>query len=128
MRRILVQSPADWAGAASGEGILTMTAPLPSSVTFADLLRYHRMVACLTQGELAGRGGLSLDAISTRERGARRRPRKDPVVLLAEALSLPAEERAAFAAAARRSLGDAVAAPPVGVLTTAATAVVAAHV
>jgi hypothetical protein len=41
----------------------TLTAP--SSVTFADLLRHHRTAA-----------GLTSDAISTLERGARRRPRK----------------------------------------------------
>ena len=73
---------------------------IPSSVTFADLLRHHRAAAGLTQEELAARAGLSVDAISTLERGARRRPRKETVALLAEALALPAEGRAAFAAAA----------------------------
>jgi tetratricopeptide (TPR) repeat protein/transcriptional regulator with XRE-family HTH domain len=79
-----------------------MAMAAPSSMTFADLLRHHRMAAGLTQAELAARAQLSLDAISTLERGARRRPRKDTIALLAEALALPAEERAAFAAAARR--------------------------
>ncbi|HEV2458120.1 MAG TPA: helix-turn-helix transcriptional regulator, partial [Ktedonobacterales bacterium] len=84
----------------------------PSSLTFADLLRHHRTAAGLTQEELAARAGLSSDAISTLERGARRRPRKDTVVLLADALALPDEEWAAFAAAARRSSTAALAATP----------------
>jgi ABC-type transport system substrate-binding protein/class 3 adenylate cyclase len=89
-----------------------MTAP--SSVTFADLLRHHRAAAGLTQEELAARAGLSADAISTLERGARRRPRKDTVALLAAALALPEEERAALATAARRSSAAALAATPPG--------------
>jgi transcriptional regulator with XRE-family HTH domain len=84
----------------------------PSSVTFADLLRHHRTAAGLTQEELAARAGVSSDAISTLERGARRRPRKDTVALLADALALPDEERAAFAAAARRSPAATLAATP----------------
>jgi ABC-type transport system substrate-binding protein/class 3 adenylate cyclase/DNA-binding XRE family transcriptional regulator len=83
-----------------------------SSLTFADLLRYHRAASGLTQEELAARAGLSSDAISTLERGARRWPRKDTVALLAAALALPDEERAAFAAAARRSSAAALAATP----------------
>ena len=85
----------------------------PSSLTFADLLRHHRASAGLTQEELAARAGLSVDAISLLERGARRRPRKDTVTLLADALALPDEERTAFAAAARRSsAAPLVATPP----------------
>jgi class 3 adenylate cyclase/ABC-type transport system substrate-binding protein len=90
---------------------------VPSSVTFADLLRHHRTAAGLTQEELAARAGLSSDAISTLERGARRRPRKDTVALLADALALPDEERAAFAAVARRSSAAALAATPPGAAT-----------
>ncbi len=77
-----------------------------SSLTFADLLRYHRTAAGLTQEELAERAHLSVDAISTLERGTRRTPRKDTVALLADALRLASEDRAAFvaaAAAARRA-------------------------
>jgi transcriptional regulator with XRE-family HTH domain len=85
----------------------------PSSLlTFADLLRYHRMAAGLTQEELAERASLSVDAVSMLERGARRRPRKDTIALLADALALPAEERAAFVLAARRSSAAALAATP----------------
>jgi class 3 adenylate cyclase/DNA-binding XRE family transcriptional regulator len=83
-----------------------------SSVTFADLLRHHRTAAGLTQEELAARAGLSSDAISTLERGVRRRPRKDTVALLADALALPDEERAALAAAARRTPAASLAATP----------------
>jgi class 3 adenylate cyclase/ABC-type transport system substrate-binding protein len=89
-----------------------MTAPSPSSITFADLLRHHRTAAGLTQEELAARAQLSRDAISTLERGTRRRPRKDTVALLADALALPDEERAAFATAARRSPASSLAATP----------------
>jgi ABC-type transport system substrate-binding protein/class 3 adenylate cyclase len=89
-----------------------MAAPSPSSITFADLLRHHRTAAGLTQEELAARAQLSRDAISTLERGTRRRPRKDTVALLAEALALPDEERTAFAAAARRSSAAALVATP----------------
>ena len=88
-----------------------MTAP-SSLLTFADLLRHHRIVAGLTQEELAARAQLSVDAVSMLERGARRRPRKDTVALLADALALPDEERAAFAAAARRAPASALAATP----------------
>jgi class 3 adenylate cyclase/ABC-type transport system substrate-binding protein len=83
------------------------------SVTFADLLRHHRTAAGLTQEELAARAGLSADAISTLERGARRRPRQDTIAALAEALALSDEERAAFAAA-RRSLAATLPATPPG--------------
>src|SRR5690242_21410283 len=83
-----------------------------SSLTFADLLRYHRTTAGLTQEELAARASLSVDAISTLERGTRRRPRKDTVTLLAEALHLSPEDCAAFTAAARRSSTGAPAATP----------------
>ena len=76
------------------------TAP---ELTFASLLRYHRLAARLTQEELAERAHLSVDAISTLERGARRSPRKDTVTLLADALALAPDDHAAFVAAARRS-------------------------
>lgn len=74
-----------------------------SELTFANLLRYHRLAAGLTQEELAERAHLSVDAISMLERGARRSPRKDTVRLLADAMALAPDDRAAFVAAARRS-------------------------
>jgi class 3 adenylate cyclase len=72
-------------------------------LTFANLLRYHRLAAGLSQEELAERAHLSVDAISMLERGARRSPRKDTVTLLADALALAPDDRAAFVAAVRRS-------------------------
>jgi ABC-type transport system substrate-binding protein/transcriptional regulator with XRE-family HTH domain len=86
-----------------------------TSLTFAELLRYHRMAAGLTQEELAALAQLSVDAISTLERGARRTPRKDTVALLADALNLLPEDRTTFLAAAtsaRRTTSAALAASP----------------
>jgi ABC-type transport system substrate-binding protein/class 3 adenylate cyclase len=86
----------------------------PTGVTFADLLRHHRLAAGLTQEELGAAAQLSVDAISLLERGARRHPRKDTVALLADALALADEERAAFVAAGRRSPPASLAATPPG--------------
>ena len=69
--------------------------------TFAELLRRQRTVAGLTQEELAGRCGLGVRTLRELERGTVRSPHRETVVLLAEGLGLAAEERAAFAAAAR---------------------------
>lgn len=82
-----------------------------SELTFANLLRYHRLAAGLSQEELAERAHLSVDAISSLERGARRSPRKDTVRLLADALALAPDDRAAFVAAARRSPATLAATP-----------------
>src|SRR5215831_18036618 len=70
--------------------------------SFGDLLATYRAAAGLTQEELAGRAGLSVDAVSLLERGARSSPRPRTVRLLADALGLGARERDAFAAAVRR--------------------------
>ncbi len=75
--------------------------PSDPSAPFGELLRRARRAAGLTQAELAARAGLSWRGITDLERGVRRRPRRDTVTLLAEALGLAGEERAAFAAAAR---------------------------
>jgi tetratricopeptide (TPR) repeat protein/transcriptional regulator with XRE-family HTH domain len=56
----------------------------------------------LTQEELAERAGLSTRAISALEQGANQAPRTDTLALLADALALDVEERAAFETAARR--------------------------
>ena len=55
---------------------------------FGDLLRRFRVAARLTQEELAERAHLSARAISDLERGAKARPHRDTVALLAEALQL----------------------------------------
>src|SRR5215469_16095091 len=70
--------------------------------TFADLLRRYRRAAGLTQGELAERAGLSVRGIADLERGARIAPRRDTLALLAQALDLEGDERAAFVKAGRR--------------------------
>jgi non-specific serine/threonine protein kinase len=82
------------------------------SSPFGDLLRRSREAAGLTQEELAARAGLSEHAISQLERGARQRPQRGTVVLLAEALGLAGPERSAFEAAARRRVVSRPAPPP----------------
>jgi transcriptional regulator with XRE-family HTH domain len=69
--------------------------------TFGALLRRFRLAVAVSQQELAQRAGLSVDAVSTLERGRRSLPRPDTIALLAHALGLSAKERAAFVAAAR---------------------------
>ncbi|MFJ9862589.1 NB-ARC domain-containing protein [Streptomyces sp. NPDC101165] len=51
-----------------------------------------REEACLTQGELAERSGLSVRAIRNLETGHTARPRRQSLLLLAEALGLPSRE------------------------------------
>jgi tetratricopeptide (TPR) repeat protein/transcriptional regulator with XRE-family HTH domain len=71
------------------------------SQAFGDLLRRHRVLAGITQEELAERAHLSARAISDLERGVKRAPRRDTVQLLVEALGLWGEARTAFVTAAR---------------------------
>src|SRR5579884_515104 len=72
-------------------------APAP----FGLLLRRYRRAAGLTQDELAERAGLSARGISDLERGARGRPYRDTVQMLADALALNPEDRAILLSAAR---------------------------
>jgi predicted ATPase/transcriptional regulator with XRE-family HTH domain len=67
--------------------------------SFAALLKRQRLLAGLTQEELAERAGLSREAISLLER-ALRRPYPDTLRRLADALTLGPPDRAAFFAAA----------------------------
>ncbi|MGI8688976.1 MAG: ATP-binding protein [Thermomicrobiales bacterium] len=69
--------------------------------SFALLLRRYRAAAGLTQDELAERSGRSARGISDLERGARERPHRDTVEMVADALDLSAEDRAILSAAAR---------------------------
>ena len=68
---------------------------------FGTVLKRYRLGAGLTQEELAERAHLSGRAITDLERGVRRAPRPDTVALLAEALALAPQDRAAFEVAAR---------------------------
>lgn len=74
--------------------------------SFAALLQQHRRSAGLTQQELAERSGVSIDAISSLERGLRSRPRSDTVAMIADALGLAAADRDAFSAASRSARLD----------------------
>jgi transcriptional regulator with XRE-family HTH domain len=73
-------------------------------ISFAALLRYHRVAAGLTQEDVAQRSGLSRRGISDIERGLKRRPYRNTVARLAKALSLADTERTAFEEAARASV------------------------
>lgn len=74
-----------------------------ATVAFGDLLRRFRSAAGLTQEELAERAAVSERAVSDLERAERRRPQRETLRLLADALDLTEDERAAFEAAARTS-------------------------
>ncbi len=71
-------------------------------LTFAQLLKHHRIAAGLTQEMLAERAGMASRSVSDLERGLRHSPYADTINKLADALRLSAEERAQFAGAARR--------------------------
>jgi len=77
-----------------------MTAAHPR-VSIGELLRQYRMASGMTQEELAERASVSARSISDLERGLDRRSRAETICLLADALHLSEEERAAFVAAAR---------------------------
>lgn len=71
------------------------------AVTFGSLLRHLRTEFGLTQEELAESAQLSVRAISDLERGVNATARKKTASLLADALKLVGQGRAAFEAAAR---------------------------
>ena len=83
-----------------------------SFTSFGALLRHHRLTAGLTQEELAERAGLSARGVQDLETGGRTSPRAETVRLLADALELDAEARAALLAAARPELARATPGPP----------------
>jgi predicted ATPase/DNA-binding XRE family transcriptional regulator len=78
---------------------------------FGALLRRYRVAHELTQEALAERAGLSVRTVSDLERGINLTPRKDTLLLLADALQLAAEERRHLEAAARPSAGMAMIVP-----------------
>jgi transcriptional regulator with XRE-family HTH domain len=71
-----------------------------TSLSFGPLLKRARRAARLTQAELAERAGFSVVYISMLERGARQ-PQPTTVALLADALVLSSDERAALEQAAQ---------------------------
>ena len=76
---------------------------------WGELLRHYRGRAGITQDELAGRAGLSARTIQDLERGRVGVPRRSTAELLARALRLSPEERAALEAAGRRPQAGATA-------------------
>ncbi len=82
------------------------------SPAFADLLRYHRVAAGLSQEALAMRSGLSLQAVSHLERGIRRGPRRETVAVLAAAMGLSATQTATLEGASHRRRSPRPAPPP----------------
>ncbi|HEY1626713.1 MAG TPA: helix-turn-helix domain-containing protein [Streptosporangiaceae bacterium] len=71
---------------------------------FGDRLRASRLVAGLSQEELAARSGISVRAISDMERGRTRWPHPASVHRLADALALTGSVRAEFVSGASRRL------------------------
>jgi transcriptional regulator with XRE-family HTH domain len=87
-------------GQGSGRPVVdVVTTP---SGSFGDLLRQYRRAAGLTQDELAERAQVSPRAISDLERGARNRPWRETIDLIATALALGATERSKLEDAARQ--------------------------
>ena len=70
--------------------------------SFGELLKHYRLARHLTQEALADRAGLSLGAINSLERGARRRPHQETLTRLADALTLSAQERTRLETAVHR--------------------------
>jgi predicted ATPase/DNA-binding XRE family transcriptional regulator len=70
---------------------------------FGQLLRRYRLAAGLSQEALAERARISAQGISALERGARRTPQRETLILLANALALSTDERARLEASAPRA-------------------------
>lgn len=81
--------------------------------TVGDLLRRYRIAAGLTQEELAERAALSVRAVGDIERGAKQRPHRETLRLLADALDLADDERDRFFALARSQRSAVAALAPV---------------
>ena len=67
---------------------------------FGPVLRRYRIVAELSQEDLAERARIGVATVSALERGTRRAPHRDTVLRLAEALRLSADDRSELMAAA----------------------------
>src|SRR5436305_12799081 len=80
-----------------------------SALGFGARVRRHRLAASLSQEVLAERAQLSVGTIAAVERGRSHAPRPGTVLLLAEALGLNAQQRAALIdASARFATGNAI--------------------
>lgn len=77
------------------------------TLTFGSHLRRLRIAVGSTQEALAIKAGLSLNAVSSIERGARRYPYPDTVRALADALGLAPAERTEFISLASRRVAPA---------------------
>ncbi len=77
---------------------------MSGATAFGALLRRYRTLAGLSQEGLAARANISTRAVSDLERGVNRAPRAETLELLASALDLSPEERAALIAAAHPDL------------------------
>ena len=76
----------------------------PDRSIFGETLRRYRITAGMTQEDLANRAGLSVRGISDLERGARTSPHPHTVASLADALALPATDRADLIRVSRPNL------------------------
>ena len=79
-----------------------MPGKLTTTQTFGALLKQFRTRAALSQEVLAERAELSVEAISALERGVRRNPYRETVLLLTSALGLSPAEHELLAESARR--------------------------
>ncbi|HEX2348140.1 MAG TPA: helix-turn-helix domain-containing protein [Ktedonobacterales bacterium] len=84
---------------------------MAEQTTLSATLKRYRLAAGLSQEELAERAGLSVRAVSDLERGLHRTARGSTINLLASALALAPEQRAALLSAARPELVAPQAAP-----------------
>lgn len=76
--------------------------PATSSVRFAAVLHARRVMAGMTQLELAARAGVGVRTVRELERARVNRPQRSTLELLANALGLTGSARDAFAYPARR--------------------------
>jgi tetratricopeptide (TPR) repeat protein len=80
-----------------------LTAADEQDASFGAILHRHRVIAGLTQEELAERAGLSVRALRDMERGRTLRPYRQSVQLVADALTLAGQARSQLIRAARPS-------------------------
>ncbi|MGI8913059.1 MAG: ATP-binding protein [Chloroflexota bacterium] len=89
--------------------------PDQTNSSFGSTLRRYRVAAQLTQEQLAERASLSIQAVSTLERGVNQTPQQGTLDLLVAALRLPEGDAAALRASARRRVAIVAAPAPVPV-------------